>query len=80
MFSKIVLLEAFEDHREVSRVDFAALAIAITRGRKMERAFLKTLIEDRKAVAIPPEDLDSIATPVAKHKEVAEAGFRWATL
>lgn len=71
MFSKIRLLEAFEDHREVTRIDFTTLAIAFARCRKVKRALLETLVEDREAVAIPPEDLDAIATPVAKHEEMA---------
>ena len=70
MFSQIGLLEAFEDHREVTLVDFAAMAVAFARRRKVKRALLQTLVEDRETVVIPPEDLDAITTPVAKHEEM----------
>ncbi len=51
-------------------IEFDALLVGGWR-RYLESALFEPLVENRQPVAIPEEDLDSIAAAVEKEKEVA---------
>jgi len=49
--------------------------VGVARSRESERAFLQTLVDDQKSVGIPEEQLDAIATTIAKNEEMTAQGI-----
>jgi hypothetical protein len=65
-----VKLYSAQEQGQLSRIE-PQLLIARSMPRDFVRATLQALVKDREPVSVPPEQLDSVATPIQEEKQVS---------
>src|SRR5262249_3348569 len=68
-------IDTVEQHGQLCRPQHQAMLAdarpLAVRDRQGEGALFQTLVPDGQAVLVPPEQLDAIAPPAAKHEQIA---------